>query len=282
MLGPSGIEAALGNGFRPNKYKISIVAPTKVKKAAGFMFGKTLDLLINATVLPSMKLEVITTSVDGRQVQIPYCISTTNSWTATFYVDDPFSSKRYFEYWMLLLDSYNSSEEEKKPKPYGDAAIGGVGSLIDGAVGKGLDMLAEAFGGKSAGPGASAGSYSDFMFPEDPAGSSSSSKGPSKNTLGKMVGAAASTLGLSLGEGKEGYTGDIIITPVTYTGTSICTYTLYNAYPTAVSEVQLKDNAINELGTFTVDFHFSHMNYFQKGGLLEGVMAAGDIIKKMI
>ena len=96
--------------------------------------------------------------------------------------------------------------------------------------------------------------------------------------LGKLLNtglkAAANYLGLSDMDKKLiGYTGEIVITPISYTGTEICSYTLYNAFPTSISELSLKDSSISEIGTFSVDFSFSHMTYSKKGGLLENAVS---------
>jgi hypothetical protein len=252
------MELALGNGARPSKYKVSITTPPEIMVSGS---DKALNTLICETKIPEMKMSTLDMGFDGRTIQIPHSIDIKNTWTATFYVDDVYFARRFFEYWMLYIDSYSSATEEAPASPLGDAALGGLGGLIGGL-----------FGGNSNNVGGFV--KADY----DPVSSMTSDEYPTPiqiKTSGKY-----NLIEKKVTPTLKDYTGTIDITQVGYTGADICTYTLFNAYPTNIGSIGFKDSDTHGISTIEVTFSFTDMRYQKAGGLLENLVSAADKISK--
>jgi hypothetical protein len=276
MFGPGGIELALGNGARPSKYKISITPPT-ILMSSGFATDKTLNTLICETKIPAMKMNTCDIGMDGRTIQIPYAIDIKNTWSASFYVDDAYIARRFFEYWMLFIDSYSCATVEDPPSSLGDAAIGGLGKGLGGLINKGVSALSNL--GSRFGIGNDSLDTYNFSTTAKYESVTSETSDEYPNPIRAGTSNKEKLIG-NISQFLQPYNGTIDITQLDYTGTEICTYTLFNAYPIEVGSIGFKDSDTHGISTIEVTFSFTDMRYQKAGGLLENLVSAADKISK--
>lgn len=227
----------LGSGQRPWKYKVSIDLPTPLIKVAGVLYNKTLDILCKAAQIPEITTKVNQVGFDGRLVSIPSVLEFNNTISMTFYVDEASTTRRLMEYWCYCADSAVTSHETTPA--YG-------GSVVSNIVGEALDIGARFV--KKATDGVPVVS----------------------GLVGGFLGTSGGTSSTSISD----ITGTITLTLLSYNGTPIASYKLYNAFPTRVSGYQLKDDDTSSISEFEVSFSYTHFSYKNEGSLLDKVINA--------
>lgn len=102
-LGWKALRERLGYGARPNKYQVSLVAPSGL----GFDPKEILAFCKGASI-PERTMGIAEVFIQGRKIPIPGDAQYSNSWALTFYNDQNHKLRKTLEQWIEMLDSYRN------------------------------------------------------------------------------------------------------------------------------------------------------------------------------
>jgi hypothetical protein len=232
------LDNVLGNAARPFKYKVEISFPQKLN-ASNILETGTLDMLVKATQLPSTINNPVIFTADGHDYLLPGEMSYDRNWNATFYLDDSYYAKHLMEYWMLMINSYYSEYNETSVSKAGSATVPGMGILQNTAIELGSKALT---------------AVTDTLF-----GSGNMASSFIKRVLKGIV-------------NTNDFYGEVKISQLNYMNDIICTYTLKNAFPILVSNVQFNNENISGISEFDVSFAYSHYHYGTPTDIIGGLV----------
>jgi hypothetical protein len=105
------LKFLLGQGARPNKYRISIDSP-----AMGD--GDFLDALCQATSIPAKTIGTIPVYNKGRKILIAGDVTFDNTWDVTFYNDEAHTIRTLVDTWMTQIDDFESGAHAADASEY--------------------------------------------------------------------------------------------------------------------------------------------------------------------
>jgi hypothetical protein len=224
------LDLKLGNGARPYQYKVSITLPSIVSETLK-LDNRTVDTLCRRANVPDMMMEQFSLFVQGREVKMPFGTDSTHEISLSFYNDEDYYMRHVLEYWMLTIDAYRLYNKDLAFYSKLPPSEGLLDTIIDKATNLAKSVATD--------------------LARDISGE-----------IGKLGGDKLSTFINSvineLNKTNEPQFGTVAITPLTYNGMEICTYTLLNAYPINLSQIQFANDSVGSISEFDSMFYFTH------------------------
>lgn len=108
------IKNAIGEGARPNKYKI-IMTP----KGPGGTDGATIDTLAKSSSIPDVTVGTIDVWNQGRKLIVAGDVQYSGEWTVSFYNTSALELRKTFEQWVQQIDDAKAHKRTlQKPVDY--------------------------------------------------------------------------------------------------------------------------------------------------------------------
>ena len=215
------LKRALGAGARPNQYLLEL--------AYGDLDSEKLNILCKAASLPEAKVSTITAAYHGRKVVLRGETEFPETYDITIYDDANLSLRKFFHQWLLSIDDPGKYKTKLTDETSGNKGF--LGNLISNI--KDIKDRVEA----------------------------------EINDIKDLPGRITSTIKdwavgyTGLGDSKQGrmeFATELKVYLLDHQGAKVYGVALENAYPIALSAVDLAADKQNEVVEFNVTFAFSN------------------------